>query len=174
MGGCKGTHGVFPQCDFACKPCYHSADANRVRVDGAHTIAEVDRQMAYLRRRRGPGQYAQLIGGEVSPLSPEDHAVTIEVMAAHDRVPMSFTHGDFDYAYLEALAVRPDGRPRFGHLSFATHFDTTMAGRRGAPKPQREAELHATGRGSAPCSTASTASTASSGSTAAPPTWPTT
>lgn len=142
LAGCEGTHGVFPQCDFACKPCYHSADANRVRIDGAHTIAEVDRQMTYLRARRGPGQYAQLIGGEVSLLTPEDHAATLEVMIGHDRVPMSFTHGDFDYDYLEALAVRPDGTARFAHLSFAGHFDITMVGRRGAEKPQRESELH--------------------------------
>ncbi|HUX03840.1 MAG TPA: hypothetical protein VMV53_02895, partial [Acidimicrobiales bacterium] len=37
--GCEGTHGVFPKCDFACTPCYHSSDANKVRVDGAHTLA---------------------------------------------------------------------------------------------------------------------------------------
>src|SRR5918999_1536636 len=55
MTGCEGTHGVFPRCNLACTPCYHSRDANRVRVDGAHTIAEVDKQMALLRRLRGPG-----------------------------------------------------------------------------------------------------------------------
>ncbi len=32
--GCEGTHGVFPACNLACTPCYHSRDANRVRVDG--------------------------------------------------------------------------------------------------------------------------------------------
>ena len=35
--GCEGTHGVFPRCDLACTPCYHSREANRVRVDGGHT-----------------------------------------------------------------------------------------------------------------------------------------
>src|SRR3979411_2156821 len=81
--GCEGTHGVFPRCDLACTPCYHSRDANRVRVDGAHTIAEIDRQMAYLRRVRGPGQNAQLIGGEVTLLSPEDHAEALLVQRRH-------------------------------------------------------------------------------------------
>ncbi len=52
--GCEGTHGVFPKCNLTCSPCYHSADANKVRVDGGHTVAEVDAQMAYFRRRRGP------------------------------------------------------------------------------------------------------------------------
>jgi hypothetical protein len=141
IAGCEGTHGVFPACDFACKPCYHSVDANRVPVDGAHTRREVDAQMSYLRRKRGFGQHAQLIGGEVTLLSPEDHAATLEIMRRHGRMPMSMTHGDFDYDYLRALAVRPDGSPRFHTLSFAAHIDTTMRGRRGAPQPTMEAEL---------------------------------
>ena len=40
--GCEGTHGVFPRCNFACTPCYHSKDANFVRVDGTHTTTEID------------------------------------------------------------------------------------------------------------------------------------
>lgn len=51
--GCEGTHGVFPRCNLACTPCYHGRDANRVRTDGPHTLAEIDRQMAYLRDLRG-------------------------------------------------------------------------------------------------------------------------
>ena len=141
FAGCEGTHGVFPACDFACKPCYHSVDANKVAVDGAHTIAEVTRQMAYLRTHRGPAQYAQLIGGEVTLLSPEDHAATLETMRDHGRMPMSMTHGDFDYDYLRRLAVRPDGTKRFRSLSFAAHIDTTMHGRTGVPHPTSEAEL---------------------------------
>lgn len=140
--GCEATHGVFPACDFGCRPCYHAANANRVPVDGDHTVAAVDEQMAYLRVRRGPGQYAQLIGGEVSLLAPEAHAETLEVMRRHGRFPMSFTHGDFDYAYLEQVAVRPDGTPRFDVLSFAVHIDSTMRGRRGVPRPDSEAQLH--------------------------------
>jgi hypothetical protein len=142
LTGCEGTHGVFPACDFACKPCYHSSEANRVRVDGPHTVQQVDQQMAYLRARRGPGVHAQLIGGEVSLLSPEDHAETLEVMHRHQRFPMSFTHGDFDYEYLERLAVRPDGTRRFDLLAFAVHIDTTMHGRRGASHPTDERDLH--------------------------------
>lgn len=143
FAGCEGTHGVFPACDFACKPCYHSVDANKVPVDGAHTIAEVSRQMAYLRTRRGPAQYAQLIGGEVTLLSPGDHAATLATMREHGRMPMSMTHGDFDYDYLRRLAVRPDGTRRFRSLSFAAHIDSTMHGRTGVPHPTSEAELQA-------------------------------
>ena len=142
--GCEGTHGVFPRCNFTCTPCYHSADANRVRVDGAHTVAEVDRQMAHLAAVRGPHAHAhaQLIGGEVSLLDPDDHAEALAVMRRYGREPMSFTHGDFDYSYLVRLALGPGGKPRFGRLSFAGHFDTTMRGRRGLRRPTSEVELN--------------------------------
>jgi hypothetical protein len=45
--GCEGTHGVFPKCNLTCSPCYHSSDANKVLVDGDHTVREVDRQMSH-------------------------------------------------------------------------------------------------------------------------------
>ena len=139
--GCEGTHGVFPRCDLACTPCYHAKQANSVRTDGAHTLAEVDRQMAYLRSVRGTGQHAQLIGGEVTLLGPDDHARALAVMEAHGRKPMSMTHGDFDADYLRRLALAPDGGPRFRLLRFAGHFDSLMLGRRGAPRPTSEADL---------------------------------
>lgn len=83
--GCEGTHGVFPKCDLACTPCYHSRDANQVRVDGPHTVANVEAQMKLLRELRGPHAHAQLIGGEVTLLDPEDHAAAIEVMRRYGR-----------------------------------------------------------------------------------------
>ena len=65
-------------------------------------------------------------------------------MRRHGRKPMSMTHGDFDYAYLEALALDPrTGRPRISHLSFAGHFDSMMYGRRGIKRARSEAELNA-------------------------------
>jgi hypothetical protein len=141
--GCEGTHGVFPRCNLACTPCYHSRDANRVRTDGGHTVAEVDAQMRLARELRGPGQHAQLIGGEVTLLGAEDHAAALQAMLDHGRKPMSMTHADFDYDYLEALALDPrTGRPRFAHLSFAGHFDSMMHGRRGIKRARSEAELN--------------------------------
>lgn len=142
LTGCEGTHGVFPACDLRCTPCYHSADANRVRVDGAHTVAEVDAQMRYLRAVRGPGVHAQLIGGEVTLLDPDDHAAALEVMLRHERLPMSFSHGDVDAEHLRRVALRPDGSRRFDLLAFAVHIDSTMRGRRAAPRPRSERELH--------------------------------
>src|SRR3954469_14626809 len=132
--GCEGTHGVFPRCDLACTPCYHSREANRVRVDGAHTVTAVDEQMRLLRSVRGPGQNAQLIGGEVTLLSSDDHASALLAMRAHGRKPMSMSHGDFDYAYLRSLVIGDDGTTRLPFVSFAGHFDSLMLGRQGLPR----------------------------------------
>ena len=140
--GCEGTHGVFPACDLRCTPCYHSRDANRIRVDGAHTREQVARQMATLERLRGPRAHAQLIGGEVTLLPPDDHAETLLIMRRHGREPMSMTHGDFDYDYLERLVRGPDGKRRLHRVSFAGHFDKMMFGRRGINRPPSEAALH--------------------------------
>ncbi|MBV7697461.1 radical SAM domain-containing protein [Streptomyces sp. TRM70350] len=140
--GCEGTHGVFPKCNLKCTPCYHSRDANAVRVDGPNTRQQVAAQMGLLRRLRGPRAHTQLIGGEVSLLAPDDHAATLQIMREHGREPMSFTHGDFDYAYLERLALGPDGRRRFTRLSFAAHFDKFMYGRRGIERPPSEQALN--------------------------------
>ena len=139
--GCEGTHGVFPKCNFACKPCYHSRDANQVRVDGAHTVAHVDKQMSYFHATRAPHSHAQLIGGEVSLLDADDHAEALLVMRKYGREPMSFTHGDFDYDYLKRIALGADGRRRFERLSFAAHIDTTMVGRRGIRRTDNEADF---------------------------------
>ena len=140
--GCEGTHGVFPQCNLACTPCYHSRDANLVRVDGPHTLAEVTAQMRLLRERRGPRAHAQLIGGEVTLLDPDDHAAALQIMRGYGREPMSFTHGDVDYGYLERLAAAPDGHRRLRRVSFAAHFDSLMFGRRGIARPGDEASLN--------------------------------
>jgi hypothetical protein len=140
--GCEGTHGVFPRCNLSCSPCYHSRDANRVRVDGEHTRREVESQMALLRERRGPVAHAQLIGGEVTLLDPDDHAAALLAMRAHGREPMSMTHGDVDDDHLERLVLGPDGRRRLHRISFAGHFDSLMTGRRGIPRPPDEASLN--------------------------------
>lgn len=141
--GCEGTHGAFPKCNLTCSPCYHSADANKVRTDGAHTLDQVRRQMALLRERRGPRAHAQLIGGEVSLLSPDDHAASLMAMQAAGREPMSMTHGDFDEDYLRALVTQAGGGLRLPRVSFAAHFDSLMRGRRGMPRPRVERELDA-------------------------------
>lgn len=138
---CEGTHGVFPRCNFACRPCYHSADANRVRTDGPHTLAQVEAQMSLCVKLGAPFGHAQLIGGEVSLLDADVHAEALAIMRRHGREPMSFTHGDFGYAYLERIAIDRAGRRRFRRVSFAGHFDTTMIGRAGIRRARRESDL---------------------------------
>ena len=140
--GCEGTHGVFPKCDLTCSPCYHSADANKVRIDGAHTLSEVHEQMEFLHQVRGPRAHAQLIGGEVSLLPAKDHAEALLTMRKFGREPMSMTHGDFSYEYLLDVVLDENGEPRFKKVSFAAHFDSLMRGRRGAVRPRNEAELN--------------------------------
>jgi len=140
--GCEGTHGVFPACDLKCTPCYPSRDANQVRVDGGHTCTQVQAQMSVLEQLRGPRAHAQLIGGEVTLLPPDDHAAALQIMRDRGREPMSMTHGDVDYAYLQQLVLGPGGRRRLDRVSFAGHFDKMMFGRRGIPRPPDEASLH--------------------------------
>jgi hypothetical protein len=113
-----------------------------VRVDGPHTLAQVEAQMSLLRGQRGPRAHAQLIGGEVTLLSPDDHAAALKIMRDYGREPMSFTHGDVDYDYLEKLVVGPGGRRRLRRVSFAAHVDSLMFGRRGIPRPPDEASLN--------------------------------
>jgi MoaA/NifB/PqqE/SkfB family radical SAM enzyme len=140
--GCEGTHSVFPRCNLTCSPCYHSADANKVRTDGAHTLGQIESQMAYAQSERGPRAHAQLIGGEVSLLDADDHAAALLAMRRRGREPMSFSHGDFSDEYLERIAVTPDGDRRLRRLSFAIHIDSLMRGRSSHPRPRSEAELH--------------------------------
>ena len=53
-------------------------------------VTEVDAQMALLRALRGPGQNAQLIGGEVTLLAPDDHAAALQAM--HRPRPQADEH----------------------------------------------------------------------------------
>jgi hypothetical protein len=82
---------VGPRRNLACTPAIYSREANRVWVDGAHTLQQVEERMALLRRERGPGQNAQSIGGEVTLLSPGEHAAALAAMRsraqADEHVP---------------------------------------------------------------------------------------
>ncbi len=57
--GCEGTHGVFPRCDLACTPCYHSKEANRVRVDGE--AASLNQSLEYAGRVADFLEFAELM-----------------------------------------------------------------------------------------------------------------
>src|SRR5690349_7475178 len=69
--GCEGTHGVFPRCNLACTPCYHSRDANQVRVDGPHTLGPGGRPR--LRRVSFSAHFDSLMFGRRGiPRPPEE------------------------------------------------------------------------------------------------------
>ncbi|MGI8558933.1 MAG: radical SAM domain-containing protein, partial [Solirubrobacteraceae bacterium] len=99
--GCEGTHGVFPRCDLACAPCYHAREANQVRADGPHTVREIDAQMAFLNQVRGAGQHAQLIGGEVTLLGPENHAAGAPPMKHTEQKPRRTRQRELDSEHPE-------------------------------------------------------------------------
>ena len=139
--GCEGTHKVFPKCSFSCKPCYHSKDANMVAVDGDHTLSEVKKQLDFSKTVRGVGVHCQLIGGEVSLLDASVHGQVLAAMLDRGRIPMSFSHGDFDYDYLKGVAQSLN-RVGIRHISFAAHFDKMMNGRRGNKRPESEESLN--------------------------------
>jgi len=138
--GCEGSQGVFPKCNLACYPCYHSENANKVPINGEHTLNELDKQLRFLQKERGAGNtFFQLIGGEVTLLGPQIHAQALLKIQSYNRIPMSFTHGDFDDFYLHELLKH--GRGKIKHLSFGGHFDTTMIGRKGIKRVNYEKDL---------------------------------
>jgi hypothetical protein len=141
--GCEGTHGVFPRCNLACTPCYHSREANRVRTDGTHTVAEVDRQMAQLRAVRGPGAERaahRRRGDAARPRRPRAGAAGHAAPRAQADVDVTRR---LRLEHLERLVIDPaTGERRLEHLSFAGHFDSLMFGRRGIKRVRSEDELN--------------------------------
>ena len=104
--GCEGTHGVFPRCNLACTPCYHSRDANRVRVDGDHTVPRSTARWPTCARGAAPARTRSSSAAR-SRCSPPTSTRGAAGDARHGRKPMSMTHGDFDYDHLVRLV---DGR----------------------------------------------------------------
>jgi hypothetical protein len=69
---------------MASHPCYHSRDANKVRVDGAHTVQQVEAQMQLPRERRGSGRRSNAVaargqrGGQAGGAASDgDHVAVI-------------------------------------------------------------------------------------------------
>ena len=53
--GCEGTHGVFPRCDLACTPCYHSVRPTGYAWTGRTPSKRSTGRWHCLRRCAGPG-----------------------------------------------------------------------------------------------------------------------
>jgi hypothetical protein len=118
------------------------ADDIGSRREARITQTAVIRGLGPARPRRGPYAHAQLVGGGLNLLAPDDHAGALRRMRAHGRVLMSMTHGDFEPEYLRALVLDDRGRQRLKRVRFAARFDSLMRGSRGAVRPRTEAELH--------------------------------
>src|SRR5690349_18975404 len=101
----------------------------RVRAGSEGAAGEVQLRLL----REGRGRTPSSSAGKVTLLDPDDHAAALAIMRAHGREPMSMSHGDVDYGYLERLVLGPGGRPRLRRVSFAARFDSLMFGRRGIP-----------------------------------------
>jgi len=123
--GCGATIGVMPRCDFSCRGCYLSADANRVP---GLALEDVKKQLDRLREHLGDRGNLQLTDGEVL-LRPEKEVIEI-VRYARDigLEPMLMTHGDrlrAEPGLLERLMLEA------GLEEVGIHVDTTQRGRRG-------------------------------------------
>lgn len=124
--GCGATIGAMPRCDFACRGCYLTSDANRAP---AESVEAIKAQMRLLRPILGHAGNLQLTDGEVT-LRPESEIVELLRYAQSlGLIPMLMTHGDAFRrrpGLLERLMV--DG----GLVEVSIHVDTTQRGRHGA------------------------------------------
>ena len=123
--GCGATIGVMPRCDFACRGCYLTGEANRVP---AAPVDEIKAQMRALRPVLGHAGNLQLTDGEVT-LRPVDELVELLRYARSlGLIPMLMTHGD-------SFRRRPGLLERLmtegGLTEVSIHVDTTQRGRIG-------------------------------------------
>lgn len=135
--GCGATIGVMPRCDFACRGCYLSANANRIP---AMDLEQVKAQMRLLRRHLGPAGNLQLTDGEVTLRPIEDVIELLRYARAIGLIPMLMTHGDSfrrNPGLLERLMTEG------GLEEVSLHIDTTQRGRRGVAykSARHEAQL---------------------------------
>ncbi len=135
--GCGATIGVMPRCDFACRGCYLSANANRIP---AMDLEQVKAQMRLLRRHLGPSGNLQLTDGEVTLRPIEEVIELLRYARAIGLIPMLMTHGDSfrrNPGLLERLMTEG------GLEEVSLHIDTTQRGRRGVAykSASRETDL---------------------------------
>ena len=135
--GCGALIGAMPRCDFACRGCYLSGDANRIP---AAPLEEIDRQLQSLRRWLGEGGGVQITDGEVALRDRDELLWIVKRARALGLIPMLFTHGDGilrDPSLLRRLMV---GRRPLGGEHPRRHDAARTAG---SPLPQRHARAGA-------------------------------
>ncbi|MEM7052143.1 MAG: radical SAM protein [Acidobacteriota bacterium] len=125
--GCGALIGAFPRCDFDCKGCYLGSRANAAKP---FDEAEIDRQLAHLRRHLGPKGNLQITDGEVTLMAPKRLVALLRRARELGMIPMLMTHGD-------SFRRRPELLPRLvsegGLTEVSIHVDSSQKGRRGFP-----------------------------------------
>jgi len=134
--GCGATVGAMPRCNFACKGCYLTDQANTVPP---MAMDAVKRQLDQLREFLGPWGNLQLTDGELT-LRPADELIELIRYAREiELIPMLMTHGDTfrrQPGLLERLMTEG------GLDEMSLHIDTTQRGRIGYKRVTREFELN--------------------------------
>jgi len=135
--GCGATIGAMPRCDFACRGCYLSAEANRIPP---LPVADVKRQLDRLRDWLGEGGNVQLTDGELTLLPRETLVAIVQHARRIGLAPMLMSHGEAlrrDPDLLETLMVEG------GLREVALHVDVTQRGprTRGPRDPRCERDL---------------------------------
>lgn len=134
--GCGATIGAMPRCDFACKGCYLSANANRIP---ACTVDEIKQQIDQLRTFLGPKGNLQLTDGEVTLRDTDEVIEIIQYARKVGLTPMLMTHGD---TFRQDERLLPRLVTEGGLRELSIHIDTTQRGRLGYKHVKTEAELH--------------------------------
>jgi len=134
--GCGATVGAMPRCNFACKGCYLTNQANTVPP---MSMDAVKRQLDQLREFLGPWGNLQLTDGELTLRPAEELIELIRYAREIELIPMLMTHGDTfrrQPGLLERLMT--DG----GLDEMSLHVDTTQRGRIGYKRAAREFKLN--------------------------------
>jgi len=134
--GCGATIGTMPRCDFACRGCYLSANANRIP---ACSLDEVKRQIRLLRTFLGPKGNLQLTDGEVTLRDTKEVIEIIQYAYEVGLTPMLMTHGD---TFRQEKTLLPRLVIEGGLRELSLHIDTTQRGRLGYKHAASESELH--------------------------------
>ncbi len=134
--GCGATIGAMPKCDFACRGCYLSANANRIP---ASPIEDIKKQIRTLRAFLGPKGNLQLTDGELTLRDTDDVIHLIQYAYEVGLTPMLMTHGD---TFRQDATLLPRLVQEGGLRELSLHIDTTQRGRLGYKHAVNETDLN--------------------------------
>lgn len=133
--GCAATWGIHERCDFSCRACYLTPNANRTPP---LPFEEVRAQLDTIRRIKGPGANTQITAGEVTLLPVLELARIVRYARDIGLDPMVMTHGQ---TFLRDPSYLPTLMRQGGLRKLSVHVDATQRGRPGVPKKPSERDL---------------------------------